>query len=60
MSSPLTNFERLDEAESQFLTNAANIFSEDEAIAAIATDNLLSSADAFLEAASGFYSIGPE
>ena len=58
--SPLTNFERLDEAESQFLTNAANIFSEDEAIAAIATDNLLSSADAFLEAASGFYSIGPE
>jgi hypothetical protein len=58
--SPLTNLERLTEAESQFLANAANIFSEDEDIAAKAAEDILSSADAFLEAASGFFSIGPE
>lgn len=58
--SPLTNFERLNEAQNQFLTNAANVFSEDEDIAAQAQEDLLSSADALLDIASEFYSIGPE
>jgi len=59
-ASPLTNQERLDEAESQFLSNAADIFSSDEEVAADAAADILSSADSLLEAASGFYSIGPE
>lgn len=58
--SPLTSFERLGEAESQFLADAANIFSPDEDIAAQAATDILGSADALLDAASGFYAIGPE
>lgn len=58
--SPLTNFERLGEATSQFLDNAADIFSEDPEVAENASANLLDSASSLLEIASQFYAIGPE
>lgn len=58
--SPLTNFERLNEAQDQFLTNAVDVFSEDADVASNAASNLLSSADALLDVASAFFAIGPE
>jgi ferritin-like metal-binding protein YciE len=58
--SPLTNFERLSEAQDQFLNNATNIFSDDQDISTRAAENLLESADALLETAFEFFSIGPE
>lgn len=58
--SPLTNLERLNEAQNQFDNNLANIFSTDTAVSERAQSNLIDSANALLEQASNFYAIGPQ
>lgn len=58
--SPLTNAERLAEAQSQFDENVQNVLSDDLEKSEAASENLLSSATALLELANQFWAIGPE
>ena len=58
--SPLTNAQKLGEAQLQFDENLRNVLSQDEDIASRAREDLLESASTLLELANLFWAIGPE
>ena len=58
--SPLTNIERLNEAQNQFTDNLNDVLSNDATVSERAQSNLLTSANTLLEQASEFYAIGPQ
>jgi len=58
--SPLTNAQKLAEAQTQFDENLQNVLSQDTALAESARDDLLESASTLLELANLFFAIGPE
>jgi len=58
--SPLTNAQKLAEAQTQFDTNLQNVLSQDTELAEAARGDLLQSASTLLELANVFWAIGPE
>jgi len=58
--SPLTNAEKLAEAQSQFTSNMADIFSDNVQDSERAKSDLLTSANTLLEQANSFWAIGPQ
>ena len=58
--SPLTNAQKLAEAQTQFDYNLQNVASSDEALSEAARGDLLDSASTLLELANLFYAVGPE
>ena len=58
--SPLTNAQKLAEAQSQFDENIQNVLSKDTELAEGAREALLNSASTLLEVASTFWAVGPE